>query len=107
VLSHDSADKPLRAQNRVREGRVLVAEMRCLKCHTADVQSDNAMRELTADTPSLGDIGQRYTQAWLAHWIYDPRAMRPDTPMPTVFATSHGDAIDQRARDIAADLVES
>src|SRR5205823_4807516 len=100
VLSHDSADKALRAQNRVREGRVLVAEMRCLKCHVADVQPDGAMRELSADTPSLADVGQRYTFAWLAHWINDPHAMRADTPMPKVFTSSAGDAIDRRARDI-------
>jgi cytochrome c2 len=64
------------------------------------------MAELGADTPDLSDVGQRYTQAWLAHWINDPHAMRPDTVMLRVFVSS-GEAVDQRARDIAAYLVES
>ena len=80
VLAHDPADDALVAQSQLRLGRELAANLRCLKCHTSDVSSDkSAMRELSADTPSLDDVGARYSQAWLAHWINNPHAMR-ETP---------------------------
>jgi mono/diheme cytochrome c family protein len=107
LFTHDASDKPLRGQMRLRRGRELVANLRCLKCHTSDVQSaGGAMRELAADTPSLLDIGQRRSQAWLAHWINNPHAMRPDTEMPRVFHAS-GESLSQEARDIASYLIES
>jgi mono/diheme cytochrome c family protein len=104
LFTHEASDKPLREQERIRAGRMLVAELRCLKCHTSEAAG--AMPEMSADTPSLEDVGQRYTQAWLALWINNPHEMRPDTVMPRVFASA-GDALDQRARDIAGYLVES
>jgi mono/diheme cytochrome c family protein len=108
LFVHDAADKPLREGERLRQGRELLANLRCLKCHTSQATTGEggAMRELGMDTPSLQDIGQRHPQAWLAHWINDPHGMRADTEMPRLFH-AEGDAIDQRARDIAAYLVES
>lgn len=107
VFSHDGADAALRGQGRLRHGRELVANLRCTKCHTSDAAAGGtAMRELSADAPSLLDAGQRYGQAWLARWISNPHAMRPDTEMPNVFNAPAG-AVDPRARDIAAYLVES
>ncbi|MEO6436894.1 MAG: c-type cytochrome, partial [Tepidisphaeraceae bacterium] len=96
----------LREQTRLRDGRELVANLRCLKCHATDMPpAGGAMRELEMDTPALQDIGQRRTQAWLAHWINNPQAIRADTEMPRMFR-GEGDAIDQRARDVTAYLVE-
>ena len=67
--------RTLHGNDALRLGRQVVADVRCVKCHATDVPA-GAMPELSADAPALDDVGQRYTQAWLAHWINNPRAMR-------------------------------
>jgi cytochrome c2 len=125
VLVHDASDQPLREQARVRRGRELVASGRCLKCHVDEMATSRereraddsngsltvaagvaGMPELESDTPSLENVARRDTQVWLAHWINNPRAIRPDAEMPNVLGTS-GNGVDQRAKDIAAYLVST
>ncbi|MEA2708830.1 MAG: hypothetical protein QOF78_1431, partial [Phycisphaerales bacterium] len=106
VFSYDGEDEKLIAQNRLRRGRELVAEHRCIKCHTADFKPDaGAMRELAMDAPALDGIGGRVNQAWLAQWIDNPQHFRPTTAMPRVFkkAADEGKVADEAAH-IAAYL---
>ena len=100
ALSHDAKDEPLAEGVRLREGRELVATLRCLKCHApaSPVAKDGGgMPELATDAPNLGDAGARLKVDWMARWIEDPRALRPTATMPKLF---HGQPAGQ-ARDIA------
>lgn len=108
MFNHDENAKPLAAGERVRQGRMLTATLRCTKCHNADdlvAGSKAAMPELAMDAPSLADVGGRLTVEWMAHWISNPRAIRSNAAMPQL---SHGDVPEGEAlpdaRDIAAYL---
>lgn len=101
VFSHSVADATISRSLQLREGRELVAQLRCLKCHVSADLGNHAMPELAMDAPSLADVGARLNQPWLAGWIGDPHALRPDAHMPRLF---HVNGSDQRAADVAAYL---
>src|SRR5688500_18521304 len=106
IFTHDAAaDEKLIAHSRLRRGRQLFAEHRCVRCHTSDVQkTEGAMPELAADAPNLDGIGARVNQAWLAKWIDDPKHFRPTTAMPRMFAKAVGGKVSDSAAHIAAYL---
>jgi len=105
VFSYDDTDEKLANQNRLRRGRELFAEHRCIKCHTADFKPESgAMRELAVDAPNLDGIGSRAKAEFLARWITDPHSIRPTTAMPRVFKSSGDEKIPSEAADIAAYL---
>lgn len=88
----------------VREGRFLLAEFRCTKCHAAPGQvasAPTAMPELAMDAPSLADAGARLNRDWIAAWMHNPRALRPTAHMPRLFGDQPDDT---RAADVAAYL---
>ncbi len=62
------------------------------------------MPELAQDAPVFDELGAKFNEPWLAHWINDPHAIRPHSLMPHVFAAKPGE-VDQRAADLAAYLV--
>lgn len=85
----------------VREGRMLFVTRQCTACHDpgALVAKDGTgMPELLATAPSLADAGARFRPEWLAAWIANPRALRPDATMP------HLPLGKEQAADIAAYL---
>ncbi len=93
----------------VERGRAVFAERRCVRCHTpAAPFSDMAMPELSAKGPSLERIRGRRKLAWVAEWLVNPRALRPDATMPALFGhASASDALtagDDRPFDIVAYL---
>lgn len=94
LLRTDAAALPLRTAERIRAGRELFAQLRCVSCHRADLSGDGVMPELRDRAPSLELAGTRFQEAWIAVWIADPRAHRPDTPMPRVSLGAPGDAAD-------------
>lgn len=105
VLLHDPSDAQFVERAELRRGRQLFAELRCINCHAGDVDLKSlpgAMPELAADAPSLNQIGSRLNVAWMAHWINDPHALRPDATMPRLFGAEHG--TDPRSIDAAAFL---
>ncbi|HEX5244736.1 MAG TPA: hypothetical protein VFW23_15845 [Tepidisphaeraceae bacterium] len=107
VFSHNAADNALVEGERLREGRFLLAQYRCTKCHDAGIQEVPGMQimpELSQDAPSLSDIGSHLNVAWMAAWIDNPRAMRNRTHMPRLFISGMPGKIDQRAIDAAAYL---
>ncbi|WP_435020208.1 hypothetical protein TA3x_001703 [Tundrisphaera sp. TA3] len=101
VLSHDLATPRLVDGNRLREGRELLAELRCLRCHAAPASAPTpgGMPELAMDAPNLDDAGARLRAGWMARWIDDPRSLRPAATMPRVF---HGKPAIAAGSDIAA-----
>jgi mono/diheme cytochrome c family protein len=94
ALSHNVNAAPVRAKRRLREGRELVASRRCLKCHTGDAKG---MPELEIDAPSLAEAGVRLDPDWIASWILDPRAIRPEATMPKLAGIQPQDAADMAA----------
>lgn len=102
LLSHDAAEPSIVAASRLREGRQLVANLRCIKCHTTGSElPPDAMPELAMDAPNLNDAGARLNEPWMAQWISNPRSMRPDASMPKPF---HGEQSEAQAADVAAYL---
>lgn len=129
VFKHDAGAVAIATGTRLREGRMLLAELRCVKCHAAGdlpgtggadlaavlppidpaaAVKPGPMPELMMDAPSLADAGARFSREWLAAWINDPKSLRADAHMPRVFHDAAGkaeaDAIDPRAADVAAYL---
>ena len=109
-LSHNINQKPLLESRRLREGRELFATMRCTKCHDAatllpkpgaDAEDAPGMPELEIDAPNLSDAGARLNANWMAKWITNPRALRPESSMPQVL---HGATLEKDATDIAGFL---
>ncbi|HLL91109.1 MAG TPA: c-type cytochrome [Tepidisphaeraceae bacterium] len=97
LLTHDSSDKLLREQQRLREGRALFAELRCVKCHTPPGDAPaGAMPELAKDAPSLDAIGQRLRPEWVADWVHNPRQFHPTATMPKL-ALAPADAVNVAA----------
>jgi mono/diheme cytochrome c family protein len=105
-ITHDLKNDALSMGDQLREGRQLVAELRCLKCHAGAVATDgpHAMPELQADAPDLTEVGARFRPGWLARWVADPRAVRPGTPMPRLIPPAADGRIPAEAADIAAYL---
>ncbi len=109
VFQHDAKAHDLRLGERLREGRLLFAQNRCVACHDAGTllpPKGEGMPELAQDAPTFENVGAKFQEAWLAAWIADPHAIRPGTLMPKVFAGEAG-KIDQRAADLAAYFVSA
>lgn len=95
ALSHDLNAPALKASSRLREGRELLAQRRCTKCHAVDAKA--GFPELGMDAPSLAEAGARLHPEWMARWIRDPRKLRPEAAMPRGAGMN-----DQEAADLAA-----
>jgi mono/diheme cytochrome c family protein len=107
LLTHATADEPLARSTQVRDGQFLFAQFRCIQCHAEpDLTRAGAgvMPELAMDAPSLSDVGARLNRDWMAAWINNPRALRPNAHMPRLFK---GEGFDPRAKDIATYLASS
>ncbi len=59
------------------KGRKLVAELGCHGCHPIDTFAD-----YPKVGPTLTDLKQKTTPAWLSTWLSYPKAFRPRTKMP-------------------------
>jgi mono/diheme cytochrome c family protein len=108
AFTHDVAAKDLRGGRRVRDGRLLFAQLRCAACHADPVlvpPKGEGFPELGQDAPLVGELGAKFNETWLAHWIGNPHDVRPRSLMPRVFSLSADGKIDQRARDLAAYFV--
>ncbi|MEA3210836.1 MAG: hypothetical protein QOE70_3893 [Chthoniobacter sp.] len=104
VFTHDANGKELRTGERLREGRLLFAQMHCAACHDGGdllPPKGEGMPELAQDAPIFGNLGAMFNEAWLAHWISDPHSIRPSALMPKVFEGKPGE-VPQPAADLAA-----
>ncbi len=119
ILTHNPTPA-LESSTKLREGRFLLANLRCLTCHTdqkiqpsitsarqlttdngpltTDILGKLPMPELALDAPNFENIGSRLNQSWITHWITNPKSLRHNATMPKL-------PIDQnKAADIAAYL---
>ena len=74
---HDPAVGPTAQDRLIEKGRRLAEDYGCVNCHRAESKS---LRGRPA--PDLTDIASRVATPWLAHWIENPGAFRPRSPMP-------------------------
>jgi len=105
VLSHEPAAPELAAA-RVREGRLLFAQLNCAACHADAAKlpvKGSGMPELGQNAPLLADLGSRFNPHFLTEWIHDPKSFRPGTLMPKALT---GPDAAQQAADIAAMLTQ-
>ena len=106
LFTHNTGTKEMRAATKLRQGREMVATMRCTKCHAADPATANGMPELAIDAPDLREVGARLNQGWMAAWIRDPKALRAHASMPKLLVAdgkSEAD-LDGEAASMAAYL---
>jgi cytochrome c551/c552 len=104
VFTHDANASDLRAGQRLREGRLLFAQFRCAACHEAHSvlpPKGQGLPELAQDAPVFDQLGAKFREPWLAHWISDPQSIRPHALMPKLFAAPPGE-VAQPAADLAA-----
>ncbi len=89
------------ADAKKREGRMLFTKLHCTACHDGGAlvpKDGNGMMETMMTAPDLADAGARFRPEWIAAWVENPRAMRPDATMPMLHATK------EQAADIATFL---
>lgn len=99
-LSSPEDDAEVRAGEQRRLGLHLFAERRCARCHEFEQRriGESAFAELDAAAPDLRQAGARMHADWIASWLRDPRAVRPDATMPKMALTA------EECDDIAAYL---
>jgi mono/diheme cytochrome c family protein len=108
AFRHDISHPALREGARLREGRLLFAQLRCTACHadpTFTPPRGQGMPELAQDAPVFDEIGSKFNEPWLAHWINEPHGIRPQSLMPKVFHGAKPGEMDPRAADLAAYFV--
>ena len=88
-------------EDSARKGRLLFAENHCSKCHLSGVAG---MQEMMESAPLLFSTGSRLNEGWVAKWIADPSALRPDTRMPALVDASTPEG-KQQAANLAAWLM--
>ena len=75
--SHDTATGLTPPEHLIEQGRRLTEDYGCVNCHRTGSESLRGR-----PGPHLTAIASRVDTTWLAHWIEDPRAFRPRSPMP-------------------------
>lgn len=100
ALTHATDEPNLQQAAKLRLGRDLFAEYRCIQCHATAIP-EGGMIELTRDAPSFDGIGSRRNYDWLVRWILDPKTERHSARMPRFF---HGDKAEENAAATAAYL---
>jgi mono/diheme cytochrome c family protein len=83
ALTHAETPEEKQAA-KLRFGRELVIEHRCLKCHSNPAPAA-AIPELSMDAPAFEGLGARRRFGWLARWIENPKALRSTARMPRLF----------------------
>lgn len=83
-LTFAADDRDVAAGEQRREGLQLFAERRCARCHEMETRriGESASGELDAAGPDLRQAGARLHGDWIAAWLKDPHAFRPDATMP-------------------------
>ncbi len=105
VLYSRKDDADLVTGESLRDGRSLLANLHCAACHSIGPKFDAShakMSEFKNTAPALDDAGHRFQYDWLAAWILNPRALRPEATMPRVLT---GPDAEKQADDVAAYLV--
>lgn len=104
VLFARGDDAELVRLEKVREGRHLFGRLECAHCHALPdglKVKDAALPELHHRAPLLSSAGHRLQEDWIARWLLNPHALRPEATMPSVLS---GRRAEQQACDLAAYL---
>jgi mono/diheme cytochrome c family protein len=70
--------------NRLRAGRHMFIENRCIRCHNSGLYPA-ASPQLLMDAPNLDGIGSRVNPGWLRAWLIGPKTVRSTASMPRLF----------------------
>jgi mono/diheme cytochrome c family protein len=100
MLTRLQDNAELAKADKLRFGRELFFEHRCVKCHVAVLPVKGAP-ELAMDAPSFEGIGSRRGFAWMAAWVLDPKGQRASANMPKLL---NGAAAKEEAEAIACFL---
>ena len=65
-------------------GQLLLGELNCTSCHTADKSLDSYVQKKQA--PVLDTVGSRVRPNYLLKFLADPQTVKPGTTMPNVLA---------------------
>lgn len=89
LLRFDGEDADVLAGEQLRRGHALFVERRCARCHTGEEadKSKSAYKELDRAGPDLREVASRAKPGWLAKWMRDPHAVRPEATMPKMALT--------------------
>jgi mono/diheme cytochrome c family protein len=68
----------------VKGGRLLLGELNCISCHKPEGASESALQRKQA--PILDGVGGRVRRSFLRKFLRDPKAIKPGTTMPNLFA---------------------
>ncbi|MBI4309133.1 MAG: c-type cytochrome, partial [Candidatus Omnitrophica bacterium] len=77
-------DQGAKGAEKLNLGLALVERAGCYGCHTIAKYKD-----WPKTGPSLEFLGSKTTKEWAYHWIENPKAIRPDTWMPSYFNQSN------------------
>ncbi len=118
VLSHAGNDPQLIGMQKLRLGRELIANYRCLACHSLsnDIESrltlnshqnkhqlsSSSMPDLNRSAPDLTNVGNRVGKRWLFHWLLNPHSLRENSTMPLMLGDPDSKLAKQRAADLTA-----
>jgi mono/diheme cytochrome c family protein len=73
-----------RGEDSVKGGQLLLGELNCVSCHSADSAWDKVVVRRSA--PLLDGVGNRVKTAYLRRFLADPHHAKPGTAMPDVLA---------------------
>lgn len=96
VVGHSRAEHGSEPDRFV-QGRLLAEEHNCIRCHLPADQAPLSRALASRPGPKLTDAGSRLDEAWIYHWLEDPRAFRPEAVMPRMFAADGRGMIERRA----------
>jgi cytochrome c2 len=86
-----------RSRPPVPEGELLLGELGCTACHTANAAASE--RLFPRQAPVLEGIGSRITPTYLRRFLSDPHKTKPGTPMPDLL---HGLSSPAREESVEA-----
>ena len=79
-----SGQTVIKGAEKLNLGLNLIEKSGCYGCHTIDKYKD-----WPKAGPSLESLASKTTKDWAYHWIDNPRAIRPNTSMPSFFQLSN------------------
>ncbi|WP_165220820.1 c-type cytochrome [Aquisphaera insulae] len=95
---HQVTDVP--QAKKLQAGYQRIVRFGCTGCHTIGGEGSFGpdLTDERAVGPNLGHIGSKVTPEFVARWIKDPHAFRPDSRMPRFYGVTNNDAPEDRAK---------
>jgi cbb3-type cytochrome oxidase cytochrome c subunit len=93
----DQTPARLAIDTRIEQGRYLVEESGCVRCHVS--MKDNPMVKgmVTRSGPDLSRVGQRVRPGWLMRWLESPQRLRAGAAMPEMFRADASGGVERYA----------